>query len=124
MFNKLSIRDRVAFIAFFLGLAIAVIGAFVASQNEVVIILLIIIGLVIGFLSLHVKKFAYFLLATLSLIVIGNVFTPISIVGIGHILGNILAYLATLVAPIAIILTIKTIIEFGMRKGIEFNEKE
>ena len=124
MFNKLSRRDKAAFIFFFLGLAIVLIGGFVASQNEVVIILLIVVGLVIGFLSLHVKKFAYFLLGTVSLIVIGNVFTPISFIGIGHILGNILAYLATLVAPIAIILTIKAIVEFGMRRGIQNSETE
>lgn len=99
------------------------IGGFIVSQNEVVIILLIVVSLVIGFLSLHVKKFAYFLPGTISLFVIGNVFTLVSFIGTGHIPGNILAYLATLVAPIAIILTIKAIVEFAMRREYKITKR-
>ena len=99
----------IGFWAFIVGLIIAVIAGIIAPANPVAIIVLIILGIIIGFLNITAKEVPTLLLATIALIVVGNVFAPLNMLDIGKMLGNILAYIATLVAPAAIIAAIKAL---------------
>ena len=52
-------------------------------------------------------------MATIALVVVGNVFAPLNMLGVGKMLGNMLAYVGALVAPAAIIAAIKALWVIG-----------
>lgn len=110
---KGKILPLIGFWAFILGLVIAVIGGIVWRQNDAIIITLIILGLIIGFLNITAKEMMLFLVAVIALVAVGNVFAPLTAANIGQYLGNILGYIATLMAPAAIVCAIKALWAVG-----------
>ena len=114
-----KISGIVGLTAFTLGLLIAVAFGIlsaldvVAYGNTVVIVILVILGLIVGFLNITSKEILPLLLATVALVVVGNVFEPIELAGIGTMLDNILKLLATLMAPAAVIVAIKVLVQVG-----------
>ncbi|MDD4877272.1 MAG: hypothetical protein PHQ86_09170 [Dehalococcoidales bacterium] len=103
----------IGFWCFIIGLVLAVVCGIIAPKNEIVIIILVIFGIIIGFLNVTAKEIMLFLLATVALIVAGNAFAPLTMLGVGAILGNMLGYVATLMAPAAIIAAIKALWAVG-----------
>ena len=108
----------IGFWAFILGLVIAVAGGIMAALGmtsliPIFIVILIILGLVIGFLNITAKEILLFLVATIALIVAGGVFAPLTAFSIGAILDSILALIATLMAPAAIVAAIKALWAVG-----------
>jgi hypothetical protein len=111
--GKTNVLSMIGFWAFIIGLIIAVVAGIALPANEIIIIVLIILGLIIGFLNITAKEIMLFLIATIALVVVGNVFSVLTTLGIGAMLGNILAYVATLMAPAAIIGAIKALWAVG-----------
>lgn len=111
--NKARLLSMIGFWAFIVGLILAVIGGIILPGNAIIIIVLIILGLIIGFLNITAKEIMLFLVATIALVVVGNVFAPLKAWGIGEFLGNILAYVATLMAPAAIVGAIRALWAVG-----------
>ena len=101
--------SRIGFFAFIIGLILAVVAGFISAQNTAVVIILIILGLIIGFLNISAKETTLFLIATIALIVVGGVFAPLTILSIGKYLDQILSYVATLMAPAAVVVAIKAL---------------
>lgn len=106
----------VGFIAFALGLLLAIIFG-IAPINEtvtnIIIIVLIVLGLIIGFFNITAKEMIPLLVAIIALVVVGGVFEPISLFGIGPVLDRILGLVATLMAPAAVIAAIKVLVSVG-----------
>jgi len=117
--GKSNILGMVGFWAFIVGLIIAVVVGIMAALGmataimPAIIIVLIILGLVVGFLNITAKEILLFLVATIALIVVGGVFAPLKTFGIGAILDNILALVATLMAPAAVVAAIKALWAVG-----------
>jgi hypothetical protein len=111
--NKTRVLSLIGFWAFIIGLVLALVAGILLPANTVIIIVLIILGLIIGFLNITAKEIMLFLVATIALIVVGNVFTPLTVLDIGKFLGSILAYVATLMAPAAIVVAIKALWAVG-----------
>ena len=103
----------IGFAAFGLGLILAIIFGIVAPTNYWVILVLVILGIIIGALNITSKEMIPLLLATIALIVIGGVFEPIKVAGIGTMVDNILKLVATLMAPAAVIAAVKTLWNVG-----------
>jgi hypothetical protein len=103
----------IGFWAFVIGLILAVVAGFFFPHETWVILILLILGLVIGSLNISDKESTAFLIATIALIVVGNVFTPITTLDIGKYLGQILTLVAALMAPAAIIVAVKTLWAVG-----------
>ncbi len=103
----------IGFWAFIAGLIVAVVGGIVNPESTAIVVVLIILGLIVGFLNISAKEMLLFLVATIALIVVGRVFEPLSVLGIGRVLDNILSYVATLMAPAAVIAAIKTLWTVG-----------
>jgi len=103
----------IGFTAFVLGLLVAIVGGIVAPANSGIIVTLVILGIVIGALNITGKEVIPLLLATIALIVVGGVFEPISVLGIGAIVDNILKLVATLMAPAAVIAAIRALWSVG-----------
>jgi hypothetical protein len=111
--TKGNIWSMIGFWAFIVGLIIAVIAGIVLPQNGIIIIILVILGIIIGLLNITAKEIMLFLVATIALVVVGNVFAPLTVLDIGKILGSMLSYVATLMAPAAIIGAIKALWAIG-----------
>ena len=110
-----NVKGLVGFWSFIVGLVIALIfgilWAAMGLQMDWVIIVRIILGIIIGFLNITAKETPLLLMATIALIVVGNVFSPLP--GIGKFIGTVLNYVAVLVAPAAIIAAIKALWQVG-----------
>jgi hypothetical protein len=111
--GKTNVLSMIGFWAFIIGLIVAVVAGILMPQNQIIIIVLIILGLIIGFLNITAKEMLLFLVATIALIVVGNVFAPLKTLMIGAILGSMLSYVATLMAPAAIVAAIKALWAVG-----------
>ena len=111
--DKGKVLGMVGFWAFIIGLVIAVLAGIVAPANSIVILVLLILGLIIGFLNITAKEITLFLVATIALVVVGNVFTPLTVLDLGKFLGSMLSYVATLMAPAAIVAAIKALWAVG-----------
>ena len=111
--KKTNVLSMIGFWAFIVGLIIAVVAGIIMPQNGVIIIVLIILGIIIGFLNITAKEIMLFLVATIALVVVGNVFAPLTVLDIGKVLGSILSYVATLMAPAAIIAAVKALWALG-----------
>src|SRR4030066_152231 len=118
--GKTNVLGMIGFWAFILGLVIAVVVGILAALGIVgaailpaIIIVLIILGLIVGFLNITAKEILLFLVATIALIVVGGVFAPLSAFSIGAMLDAILALVATLMAPAAIVAAIKALWAVG-----------
>ena len=98
-------KDQVGAWSFILGLALAIILAFVAVDLAWLLVLL---GVIVVVLNIQDKEVTHFLLASLVLV---GVSSNIEILGIPLILGNI----AYFVAPAAVIVAIKAIYEVGRK---------
>ncbi len=101
--------SKIGFLAFILGFIVAIVAGFVAASNTAVVVILIILGLIIGFLNITAGETMLFLMATIALIVVGQVFAPLTVLSIGKYLDQILSYVATLMAPAAIVVAIKAL---------------
>ncbi len=104
---------KVGFWAFVVGLVLSLIGGLLVPQNAAIVVILVILGLVIGFLNISAKETQLFLVATIALIVVGGVFSSLTVLSIGKLLDQILGYVATLMAPAAIVAAIKALWAVG-----------
>jgi hypothetical protein len=98
--------------AFIIGVVIAlIVGIFSGATNSWVLSILILLGLIVGFLNISGKETTAFLLSTVSLVLVtnfgGTVIENIEIVG--PALGRILSAIMVFVIPATIIVAIKAI---------------
>lgn len=109
----------VGFIAFALGLLLAIIFGIIPISDTVtniIIIILLVLGIIIGLFNITAKEMLPLLVAIIALVVVGNVFQPISAFGIGSVLDRILSLIATLMAPAAVIAAIRILVAVGFPK--------
>jgi hypothetical protein len=106
----------VGFIAFAVGLLLSIVFGIVPISDTVIniiTIVLIVLGLIIGFFNITAREIIPLLVAIIALVVVGNVFQPIAAFGIGTVLDRILNLLATLMAPAAVIAAVKVLVTVG-----------
>ena len=103
--------------AFILGVLIAIIAGLGMSALDMtmqgyVAVVLVILGLVVGFLNIGAKEVNEFLIAAIALAVMGAAnLTAIPL--IGGFLGQMLMYVAVFVAPAALVVALKAIYAMG-----------
>jgi hypothetical protein len=113
-----SKENLVGAYAFLIGVVLAVVlGVFnksLESAGEIFYSLLILIGLVVGYVSVSDKNTNTFLLASLSLVVVAGMgIQPLLYVsmtnGVVEVIRNVLSSLMVLFVPATIIVALKTI---------------
>ncbi len=107
------------FIAFAVGILITLIFGlfpFPPEVMHVVVVILIALGVVVGVLNITTREILPLLIATVALVVVGNVFEPVSEHWIVIMLDNVLHLVATLIAPAAVIAAIRALIIVGFPK--------
>ena len=104
--------------AFILGVLIAIVaglalGAGVLGDlGQYVAIILVILGLVVGFLNIGAKEVTDFLIAAIALVAVGAA-NLATIPAIGTYLASMLSYVAAFVAPAALVVALKAIYAMG-----------
>jgi ATP synthase protein I len=111
--GRTGFLGSIGFWAFIAGLIIAVVGGILSPANTVIVVVLIMLGLIVGFLNITGKEILLFPVAAIALIVIGRVFEPLTVLGIGKILDNILSHVAIFMAPAAVVAAIKALWSVG-----------
>ena len=97
--------------AFLVGIVLAVIAGLFknAISIEIATLILVLLGLVVGFLNVSAKETTPFLIATIALLVAGSA----NLGDIGYNIGpkvvSVLGYIVIFVAPAAIVVSLKAI---------------
>ncbi len=99
--------------AFIIGVIIAVIagamGGWVPAYMPWVALVLVVLGLVVGFLNIGAKETNDFLLAAIALILVGTLTNLTSIPVAGTTLMYVVAMVSTFVAPAALVVSLKAV---------------
>jgi hypothetical protein len=114
--SRNRILGIIGFAAFVVGIIIAIICGIIAPDNVAIILVLVILGIIIGALNITTKEISLLLLAVVALVVVGGVFAPIKVLGIGAILDQILRLFAILMAPAAVISAVRALVAVGFPK--------
>lgn len=98
--------------AFIVGVILAVLGGLVWQKNEVVLGILVVLGLVVGFLNVTGSETSPFLMASVSLVIVAftggtSVFNALGT--IGPYIQSVLAAIQAFVMAATIIVALKAI---------------
>jgi len=103
-------KDQIGSWAFLLGILIAIVTAFVTLTWVPVV--LVLLGLLVGFLNLGDKQIQSFLIASIAFLVAGTANLS-AIPSIGTYLEAMLTNIGHLVAPAVVVVALKAIYDFG-----------
>ena len=122
------VDQRVGAWAFLLGVIVAIIAALVAvyaaAASGWVAFLLVILGLIVGFLNVQDKQITGFLIAAIALMVMGaaggTVLGSIDLVlpTIGTLIDAILANISVFVAPAALVVALKEVVNISKSPSV------
>jgi hypothetical protein len=113
-----TLFGTIGLLAFFVGIVLAIVAGIGYHDNSGITLTLVIVGILVGLLNITGKEVLPLLIAAIALIVVGSaglggeeggVFTAIKWGGAGDKLNEIVAYLATFMAPAAVISAIRAI---------------
>jgi hypothetical protein len=104
-----------------LGLAVWFTPAIIQGTAGLITLVLIILGIVVGFLNINEKHNSEFLIAVIAVVLIGSI-TIQQIVALIPVIATIVTAIfqniVALVAPAALIVGLKQIFSFGMSKKV------
>lgn len=110
------LTQKIGAYAFMLGVIIAILAGiatgFVATYTGIITLVLVVLGLIVGYLNISDKEIVPFMVAAIGLIVAGSAkLSAIDsvIAGLGTTLDAILGNIIVFVAPAAIIVGLKTV---------------
>lgn len=107
------VQENIGKWAFILGVAVAIIAGLASSMVVAfapwILLLLVALGLVVGFLNISAKEVNDFLLASIALILVGTIVQLTSIPQIGAMLQLMVEYIAAFVAPAALVVSLKAV---------------
>ena len=118
VYNKMKM-EKVGELAFLAVVVIAVLAGLLQASTAWVTVLLVLLGLVVGFLNVSEKETAPFLIASIALVVAATAtFSSIDTVigGLGTIIDTILNNVATFVAPAAVLVALKAVYTLASKK--------
>jgi len=94
--------------AFIIGLVIAVLAGLVTVPDYLSTWVLVILGLIVGFLNIGDKETTGFLIATIALLSVGGAGLS-AIPTIGTYLESVLTFVVVFVAPAAVVVAVKQV---------------
>ncbi len=122
------VDQRIGAWAFLLGVIIAIIAGIVAvavtATSAWVILVLVILGLIVGFMNIQDKQITAFLIAAIALMVLGATSGTVLgelntlIAGLGSLVNAILGNIAIFVAPAALVVALKEVINLSKSSSV------
>ena len=117
--------QKIGAYAFVAGVAIAVIAGiasgFVAAYAGAITLILVVLGLVVGYLNISDKEVLTFIVASIGLMVAGSAnLTAIDtlVPNMGTVLQAILANIVVFIAPAVIVVGLKTVYALAKAPGL------
>jgi len=111
--SKKKLSSYIGLLAFFVGIILAIVGGIGYHDNSGITLTLVIVGILVGLLNITGKEVLPLLIAAIALIVVGLTqgFLPLDDLGgeAGTKINAIVAYLATFMAPAAVISAFRAI---------------
>ncbi len=99
--------------SFIAGVILAILaGLLGAAYADMVAMVLVVLGLIVGFLNISEKEVSDFLIAAIALLLTGAAGLE-ALPVVGMYLGPILTNIATFVAPAVVIVALKAVYELG-----------
>ncbi len=112
---KASLGDVIGGWAFLIGVLLAVVvGLFPAAGTTAVLTVLVVVGLLIGFLNVGDKEVTQFLFSGLVLVLIGN--AGGSLTELVPFLAGILSALMAVFIPATVVVAVKNVLNLARRK--------
>ena len=109
--------EQIGHWSFILGVIIAIVAGLPilgVEYAETIVMILVILGVIIGFLNISEKEVYNFLIAAIALLLTGAAGLE-NLPAVGTYIGPILTNIATFVAPAAVIVALKAVYELGKR---------
>jgi hydrogenase/urease accessory protein HupE len=97
-----------------LAIVLGIAGMYVSAYENMILQLLIILGLIVGFVNVKQKQAVDFLVAAIALLAIGGAGLG-SLEVVGPFIAPIITYIATFVAPAAVIVALKAIYDLASK---------
>lgn len=117
------VSQKVGGWAFILGVVIAILAGlastFAAMYSGYVLLVLVILGLIVGFLNIKDKEVVNFLIAAIALMAVGTanlVSINLAIPLLGSLVMSIVQNVAAFVAPAALVVALKEV--YNIAKGM------
>ena len=107
-------NDQIGGCAFIIGLVIAILAGLIALPTYLTTWVLVVLGLIVGFLNIGDKEATSFLIATISLLVVGTAGLG-AIPAIGGYLTGILTSVVAFVAPATVVVAVKVVYNIGKK---------
>ncbi|MBT7902426.1 hypothetical protein HN587_01085 [Candidatus Woesearchaeota archaeon] len=112
----MAIHHKHGHYAFIAGILLAIIAALFQTTSSWVVLVLVALGLIVGFLNVNAKETTAFLIAVIALIAAGSanlivlntIFDPL-----GTTLSSMLTFIKVFVAPAAIVVALKSVKELA-----------
>ncbi|MEM5836677.1 MAG: hypothetical protein QW451_00295 [Candidatus Aenigmatarchaeota archaeon] len=101
--------------AFLAGIILAVLAGLVMQTGGWVAVLLVLLGVVIGFLNITQKETIPFLIASIALLMAGSAGLE-KLPLVGGIVAAVISNVLHLVAPAAVIVALKTVYDLAKKK--------
>lgn len=122
----MGLSKKVGHYAFLAGILLALVLALFSTTlsnktTSILLLVLVVLGIIVGFLNITAKEMTEFLVAAIALIVMASVSTTLVVIdmyisGLGTLLQAVLSYIAIFVAPAALIVAIKAIVELAEKE--------
>lgn len=91
-----------------------------ASDNSWILLIMVVLGVIVGFISITTTEVQPFLVATIALVVasLANVWTPLYKISsiLPYWAVTILSYIVAFAAPAAVIIAIRAVVDLAMKK--------
>lgn len=104
--------------AFIFGVLLALLGGLLVTlkllSGGIVALLLVVLGIIVGFMNVTEKETIPFLVASIALLATGSAGLR-ELPLFGAYLGTVLLYLATFVAPAAVVVALKAIFDLAKK---------
>jgi len=94
--------------AFLIGILLAILAGIFIMGNSTIALILVILGIIVGFLNISDKETTSFLIASIALIAVGTANLGILPV-IGSYVQGMVQYMVVFVAPSALVVALKEI---------------
>lgn len=99
--------------SFIIGVLLAMVaGLLGAAYADMIAMILVVLGVIVGFLNISEKEVSSFLIAAIALLLTGAAGLE-TLPVMGSYLGPILTNIATFVAPAVVIVALKAVYELG-----------
>ncbi|MEM5772918.1 MAG: hypothetical protein QXL86_01690 [Candidatus Aenigmatarchaeota archaeon] len=108
-------KTRIGEYAFLVGVILAVLAGLVMLTGGWVAVVLVILGLIVGFLNISAKETTPFLVSAIALLMAGSAgLETLPIIGV--FLGPIIANILHFVAPAVVIVALKTVFDLAKKR--------